>query len=251
MRNFDSWLVDLASQMKNDPSPEHLFNIFTKCAFWVSFFELGGQCCGSGSTCFWASWIRIRILISLRKYSKKNLDFYCFVTSFWLFIFVKWCKSTFKKVKCRKTFKKISFLLASWRSMMKIEGSASRSGSISQRHGSADPDPDPHQNVMDPQHCWRAFTQNFSLHSPRAWSGSPALRAYRVKNAALIRRSSRRWEAACCPRPSCSTAEGRSSRRSPTRESGTWGASSSSPASISRWAPWSWGYTASSIRPNN
>jgi hypothetical protein len=28
-------------------------------------------------------------------------------------------------------------------------------GSISQRHGSADPnpDPDPHQNVMDPQHC--------------------------------------------------------------------------------------------------
>jgi hypothetical protein len=35
--------------------------------------------------------------------------------------------------------------------MMKIEGS----GSISQRHGSADPepDPDPHQNVMGPQHC--------------------------------------------------------------------------------------------------
>jgi hypothetical protein len=40
---------------------------------------------------------------------------------------------------CRKTFKKKSFLLASWRSMMKIEGS----GSINQRHGSADPDPDP------------------------------------------------------------------------------------------------------------
>ncbi len=32
---------------------------------------------------------------------------------------------------------------------MTIEGS----GSINQRHGSADPDPDPHQNVMDPQHC--------------------------------------------------------------------------------------------------
>jgi hypothetical protein len=32
--------------------------------------------------------------------------------------------------------------------MMKVEGSAS--GSIIQRHGSADPDP--HQNVMDPQH---------------------------------------------------------------------------------------------------
>jgi hypothetical protein len=38
---------------------------------------------------------------------------------------------------------------------MKIEGSgsASGSGSISQRHGSADPDP--HQIVMDPQHCMK------------------------------------------------------------------------------------------------
>jgi hypothetical protein len=26
-------------------------------------------------------------------------------------------------------------------------------GSISQRYGSGDPDPDPHQNVKDPQHC--------------------------------------------------------------------------------------------------
>ena len=42
--------------------------------------------------------------------------------------------------------------MASWRSMMKIEGSAS--GSISQGHGSADLDSDPHQNVMDPQH-WK------------------------------------------------------------------------------------------------
>jgi hypothetical protein len=32
---------------------------------------------------------------------------------------------------------------------MKIE----ESGSISQRHGSADPDPDPNQNVTDPEHC--------------------------------------------------------------------------------------------------
>jgi hypothetical protein len=36
---------------------------------------------------------------------------------------------------------------------MKIAGSGSASGSISQIHGSADQDPDPHQNVMDPQHC--------------------------------------------------------------------------------------------------
>jgi hypothetical protein len=39
---------------------------------------------------------------------------------------------------------------------MKIEGSGSASGSefISQRHGSADPDPNPQKNVMDPEHCW-------------------------------------------------------------------------------------------------
>ncbi len=36
----------------------------------------------------------------------------------------------------------------SWRSMMKMAGSAS--GSVSHRHGSADPDA--HQNLMDPQH---------------------------------------------------------------------------------------------------
>jgi hypothetical protein len=39
--------------------------------------------------------------------------------------------------------------------MRKIAGSGSASGSIGQRHGSADPDPDPdpHQNAMDSQHC--------------------------------------------------------------------------------------------------
>jgi hypothetical protein len=55
----------------------------------------GLQCCGSefgsGSTYFWASWIRIRIhqsevwiriLLSPSKKSKKNLDSFCFVTSF-------------------------------------------------------------------------------------------------------------------------------------------------------------------------
>jgi hypothetical protein len=47
------------------------------------------QCCGSGSesgstgsTCFWASRIRIRNLLSSYKNSKKNLDFSFFVTLF-------------------------------------------------------------------------------------------------------------------------------------------------------------------------
>ncbi len=52
--------------------------------------------------------------------------------------------------------KKICFFLASWRSMMKIEGS----WSISQMHGSAYPDPDPLQNVMDPQHWLRDISDN-------------------------------------------------------------------------------------------
>ncbi len=37
---------------------------------------------------------------------------------------------------------------------MKKEESGSITGS--QRHGSADPDPDPHQNVKDPQHWLKA-----------------------------------------------------------------------------------------------
>jgi hypothetical protein len=50
----------------------------------VATYKVKKQCCGSGSgsTCFWASWIRIWILLTLSKNSKKNLDFYCFVTSF-------------------------------------------------------------------------------------------------------------------------------------------------------------------------
>ncbi len=42
----------------------------------------------------------------------------------------------------------VCYLLASWRSMTKIAGSGS--GSISQMHGSSDPDP--HQIVMDSEH---------------------------------------------------------------------------------------------------
>jgi hypothetical protein len=40
--------------------------------------------------------------------------------------------------------------------MPKIAGS----GSISQRHGSADPDP--HQNVMDPEHWFAVMFQAYS-----------------------------------------------------------------------------------------
>ncbi len=61
--------------------------------------------------------------------------FLLFVTSLWIFIFEEWCKDLPKKKY---------FLLVSWRSLTKRAGS----GSFSQRHGSADPDP--YQNVTDP-----------------------------------------------------------------------------------------------------
>jgi hypothetical protein len=45
-------------------------------------------------------WVRIRILPSTRKKSKKNLDFYHFVT----FIFEDWCKCTL--ISCKPLTKK-------------------------------------------------------------------------------------------------------------------------------------------------
>jgi hypothetical protein len=41
-------------------------------------------------------------------------------------------------------------------------GSRVGSGSISQRYGSGDPDPDPHQNVTDPQH-WCLYIYSIIL----------------------------------------------------------------------------------------
>ncbi len=70
------------------------------------------------------------------------------------------------KVISRKTFFYISFLLASWRSMMKIAWSGSRF--IRQKHGSADPDP--HQNVMDSEHC---CNNTWARSHPCCWSGWP------------------------------------------------------------------------------
>jgi hypothetical protein len=66
-----------------------------KTVLRIKFFGLSNpvpymnQCSGSesGSTCFWASRIRIRILLSSSKTSKKNLGSYCFVTYFGLFFF--------------------------------------------------------------------------------------------------------------------------------------------------------------------
>jgi hypothetical protein len=84
--------------------------------------------------------------ISKQKYEEK----YSIPTVLWLVLDFLSLKNDVnvpsKTNKQKKFFIFFIFLLASWRSMTKIAGS----GSISQRHGSADPDP--HQNVMDPEH---------------------------------------------------------------------------------------------------
>ncbi len=144
------------------------FSVYCKYAFLTTH-----QCCRfgseSGSTCFWASWIRIRIhvkgmdpdpdpdpSITKREKNKKKLDSYCFVTSFWPFIFKNDVQVPSESNKPKKNFFYLFFVGIFGRSMTKIAGSGPASGSIRQRHGSADPDPDPDppQNVMDPQHCY-------------------------------------------------------------------------------------------------
>ncbi len=65
-------------------------------------------------------------------------------------------------LKKRKTLK--NKMVASWRSRTKIAGSGSGSGSIGQRLRSADPDP--YQNVTDPQYCmpeYKIFVKGFEI----------------------------------------------------------------------------------------
>ncbi len=47
--------------------------------------------------------------------------------------------------------------------MTKIAGSGPASGSISQRHGSPDPDPNPYQNVINPEPCFLGNIKNASI----------------------------------------------------------------------------------------
>jgi hypothetical protein len=60
----------------------------------------------------------------------------------------------------REKFGLINFWLESWRSITKSINKDPGSGLTSQRHGSADPDP--HQDFMDPEHCF----QNIDPHHP-------------------------------------------------------------------------------------
>jgi hypothetical protein len=92
--------------------------------------------------------IRILPLSSKKKVGKTWFLLFC---DFFLILYLrKLIEMYLQKVISKKTLKKTNFLQASCWLLTKKEGS--RSGS--QRRGSADPDPDPYQNVTDPQHCW-------------------------------------------------------------------------------------------------
>jgi hypothetical protein len=120
---------------------------------------------GSGSFCHQA------------KYSEKHW-FLLFCDFCVTFIFEKWCKCTFlpSKICKQKTQEKIKFLLKSWRTLTKISGFESRSGSICQRYGSTDPDP--YQNFMDPQKWVIPYKSRpvGQIWSPLAsWDSQPVL----------------------------------------------------------------------------
>ncbi len=76
---------------------------------------------------------RIRILPSTSKTKKKNLEFYCFVTFLLFFFSLK--NDVNVRNKRTNLERKKEILLASWFSLTKL------SGSVSQRYGSEDPDP--------------------------------------------------------------------------------------------------------------
>ncbi len=76
-----------------------------------------------------------------------------FCDFFMTFFFGKWCKCTFKVMN--KITLEIVFLLLlpSWMSLTKITGSVSRGA-----------DPDPYQNVTDPQHWCIYWTSYFAVY---------------------------------------------------------------------------------------
>ncbi len=123
------------------------------------------QCCGSGSTgstCFWTSririhksevWIRIRIwmLLSSCKNSKKNLDSYYFVTLFDFLSLKKDVNVPSKSNKQKKFNKKLVF-----DGILKVSDENSR---IQIQDPDSDPNPDPLVRGMDPRIQIRIHTK--------------------------------------------------------------------------------------------
>jgi hypothetical protein len=106
----------------------------------------------SESTCFWASWIRIRILLSSCKNSKKNLDSYYFVTLFDFLSLENYVNVPSKSNKQKKCVKlKIIFV-----GILKVNDEKSRIRT-------QNPDPDPGE-AFSPQKRTFSALQNEILY---------------------------------------------------------------------------------------
>jgi hypothetical protein len=94
----------------------------------------------------------------IKQNSKKNLDSYCFVISFGFVISENDVNVPSKSNKQKTYIKKFFFFVDLLevndenRGSGSAPGYGSAPGFICQRHGSANPDP--HQNVMDPEYCF-------------------------------------------------------------------------------------------------
>ncbi len=120
--------------------------------------------------------IRIWIIISPSKKSKKNLDSYCFVTSFWLFIFENDIDVPSKSNKPKNFFFKFAFC---WhRGKVNDENSRIRIRMAWIRGSRSGSTP----NVMDPQHWKKGSRSTFVVILKHwSWSGS-ALKPVRTWN---------------------------------------------------------------------
>ncbi len=120
------------------------------------------------------------------------------MTSFGLFIFKNNVNVPSKIDKQKNLFFKLVFcwrLVGQWRKRAG-SGSESGSGSISQRHGSADPDP--HQNVMDPELCVKSMVacrEKFGRPGVLRWCSSDVALstvAFRYSNRSISGQFSRK-----------------------------------------------------------
>jgi hypothetical protein len=104
--------------------------------------------------------MQIRILPSTSKKMKKNLDFHCSFTSLWTFYLSKLMKMYLQGIRITK------FFVGIFKSLTKRAGSGagSASGSLVKN---TDPQPDPYQNVTDPEHYSRQkkYQSKLKFHS--------------------------------------------------------------------------------------
>jgi hypothetical protein len=148
------------------------------------------QCCGSGST-LGLLYPDPDLLVRgmdpepdpsiIKQNSKKNPGFYCFVTSFWVFTFEKWCKSTFKKSK-QKNF----FLHYFSVGILKVN------------------DPDPLVRGMDPririhtEMSWIRNTGSFSIPDP---GSRIRIKEFKYFNPKIVSKLSEIWSGLFIPDP--------------------------------------------------